>query len=1259
MHFKLLAFWPAHTKVYLNKITLCNRHECKRFKSQCIVVLPVAKMSDEIAPKTLYVGNLDHSVSEDLLCALFSQIGNVKGCKVIREMAVALLCVLLVGQDVLAVVNKASSNVQSGSGQHDELGENVKDGDAGDRISNSYGPPSLTQEYGPPFGGSFNGPAPAYGPPELTGDLRPTPIYEPPPPELPPAPPIQGNPAAIYGPPPRKPKPHYGPPPKQSYGPPKLSYGPPKPHYGPPKQQYGPPPSFRPPRPPSTQYGPPPSFGPPPSSQYGPPPRFGPSKPGHGPPIPITVEAYGPPNIAAALPFGPSGPQDEYGPPPSAAQPPRFSSPPGDSYGPPHPPPPPPGVPAPPTPPDIKYDGWQPIAGLVGAPDQQYGPPSDSYGPPADDARILSHGGSSSSSSSSFVSSSSHLSSSHSSSGSNNLQYSSSNIPSDSYGEPIHSSEAQDLKTSVHQSSASSESNGLPPPPLPHYENSQDQYTPSNAGLGSIPSDQYGPPSSGSIHQNNVQDQLLPQYGAPNGGALSIVKTVGFKLVPNSGSLSSDLHGLSISDSSSSSFGGSSHSFHSNAGIALPLTEQPLQTYGAPVSGSFSGSSSFGGGFGSYAPAFTNFGDPSLPLPPPPPPIDSYGAPPPSSYSKNGPYPPSQGIRGGTSHSFSNAFGNSFSNSFSSSHQKHGHHHHRHHSLKHGPPPSLTASLIPPRTRPPIKFREPIPPTLFTSLHRFVPPHPQVEFKKPLPPPPKNFGPPLVLDQQLPTLGAPIAFQSSGSAGSFANSFDSSNSFGNGASLSWNSALAAPNVNYGTPLSFTDFNTPAPVITYGAPNFGPASSFISTSSGFGGNLYNNIGNSLSTYGSPAPPSGLSLGPIHDCGFQKSSDAFSIKDLGNHVHVESSGSNDYSQSSSLSSSVSNNLVGSLNVDSLSSSLSPALNIPALNPQSAINLQSNSLAAAYAPPSVNELDLQSHEQQKNDLKDSYGNPIGVSYGLSDQTGAAAAALTTNHIQTSSDYSNILSASSGQSLNSYDFGGSLLSDGNGQVSAEALTAALTAQGLGQAKNLGTEQVDGNQFLKTYEGSEALALAQGLTASGSDDFQIQGSRGTYSLQIQPADGGLGTSNSDGNISHEQVLSNGLLQDILAAIEQPENGQIQLQGPPQAQPLEEVYGDLSRSATSDLLQANDQFITIQRSTEHHAVKPVEEAADRDGKESQEESKSSNDEVAVFFKDNYKKATKKETRSLENKSEAQPIQSSASSTEASPMLSASAAIESS
>jgi len=35
--------------------------------------------------KTLYVGNLDYSVTEELILALFGQIGPVKGCKIIRE----------------------------------------------------------------------------------------------------------------------------------------------------------------------------------------------------------------------------------------------------------------------------------------------------------------------------------------------------------------------------------------------------------------------------------------------------------------------------------------------------------------------------------------------------------------------------------------------------------------------------------------------------------------------------------------------------------------------------------------------------------------------------------------------------------------------------------------------------------------------------------------------------------------------------------------------------------------------------------------------------------------------------------------------------------------------------------------------------------------------------------------------------------------------------------------------------------------------
>lgn len=42
-------------------------------------------MTDESHPRTLYVGNLDLSVNEELLCTLFGQMGPVKGCKIIRD----------------------------------------------------------------------------------------------------------------------------------------------------------------------------------------------------------------------------------------------------------------------------------------------------------------------------------------------------------------------------------------------------------------------------------------------------------------------------------------------------------------------------------------------------------------------------------------------------------------------------------------------------------------------------------------------------------------------------------------------------------------------------------------------------------------------------------------------------------------------------------------------------------------------------------------------------------------------------------------------------------------------------------------------------------------------------------------------------------------------------------------------------------------------------------------------------------------------
>ncbi|KAF8774061.1 Nucleolysin TIAR like protein [Argiope bruennichi] len=41
--------------------------------------------SNESHPRTLYVGNLDPTVTEELILALFGQIGPVKGCKIIQE----------------------------------------------------------------------------------------------------------------------------------------------------------------------------------------------------------------------------------------------------------------------------------------------------------------------------------------------------------------------------------------------------------------------------------------------------------------------------------------------------------------------------------------------------------------------------------------------------------------------------------------------------------------------------------------------------------------------------------------------------------------------------------------------------------------------------------------------------------------------------------------------------------------------------------------------------------------------------------------------------------------------------------------------------------------------------------------------------------------------------------------------------------------------------------------------------------------------
>ena len=1064
-------------------------------------------------------------------------------------MAVTLLCILLVGHQVQAVVNKASS--QSSAIEDDER----KEVEADDRISNSYGPPP---------GSGFNGPTPVYGPPELTGDRRPPQIFTPPPPDRLPS--AYGPPKQTYGPPPSPPKSSYGPPkpqygpPKQSYGPPpsppKQNYGPPKPQYGPPpKQSYGPPPkqSYGPP--PKQSYGPPPSFGQfrPPKPQYGPPPKFngppfGSSKPNHSPPIPFSLEAYGPPTRQPALQFG-SAPQNNYGPPPAPQ--PQYGTPFNNDLNGPVPPP-PPGVPAPPTPPDIKYDGWQPIAGLISTPNQNeqhqeiYTPPSGNNG---------------------F---------------SLNLQDSGkSSVPSDSYGVPLNNPDDHNLKTSVHQSSASAENDGLPPPPLPDFE-------PLHAGQG--PGDTGNSYNSHSLNHFESLEPPSNQYGTPNGGNdISGAKNSGYELLPSPGALSGDLSGLSLSGGSSS---------HTDSGVSL--SSAPSDTYGPPT-GSTVGSFSSGDDLSLQQlpiPPSGNYGPPTvsnLPLPPPPP-ADSYGAPPASSFSSNGPYPPSKGFRGG---GFSSS--QSFA-SFGSGYNRHGGQNFQR-NRGHSRPPQLPGSLIPPRNRSPLKFKEHVPSGLVSNINKYLPPFSSNDFNKPS----KNYGLPLSLDQQLPRLNGPVSFQqSSGSGSQFSGSFSSSNNFEKD-SFNLNAAVAAPNVNYGTPLSFNDFNTPSPVATYGAPNFGPPSTFSSTFNGFGGNVYNSVGNSLSnTYGTPVVNAPFTV-QKGDCSHKANGgQGFSLPDLG--------------------------VLSFQNQQSFSNAQSSSYSNGQNNHNSNVNVPLNTLTAPGLPSeSISQIDLEQRQLQPGNLKDSYGNPVGVQYEGSDQTGAA---VNTNQVQ------ELPLGPSASGQNSYS--GSAFVNANG-LSAEALTAALTAQGYGEAKSVASNEVDASQFLRTEEGSHALALAQqGLAAEGNDGFQIQGSKGTYTLQIQAADGGLGTENSDGSIRHDQVLSNGLLQDILAAIEQPgQAGQIELQGPPQVQPLETVYEDLSHAASQNAANNNENnqyHYNLHNNNENtnfaeHETQASSRSEERSQTQGSQSSSDEEDQMALFFNNIYE--SKKEIRST-SKDEKQP-----------------------
>jgi hypothetical protein len=174
-------------------------------------------------------------------------------------------------------------------------------------------------------------------------------------------------------------------------------------------------------------------------------------------------------------------------------------------------------------------------------------------------------------------------------------------------------------------------------------------------------------------------------------------------------------------------------------------------------------------------------------------------------------------------------------------------------------------------------------------------------------------------------------------------------------------------------------------------------------------------------------------------------------------------------------------------------------------------SNSLSVPYqnygAPQPSQSYRAPDGNHQPSAPSNLYGAPSAppIIYGSPDQTA----------LQTSS-----LNDESLSGTNSGAFTGSAATTGN--IVAEALTS--------NALPLDLDTL----FQSQQTPVSALRNQEPRTQSGIRDFSVQGSQGTYTLQIQQAGGIGGTGTGSGeDIPHEQVLSNGLLQDILAAIEQ------------------------------------------------------------------------------------------------------------------------------
>ncbi|XP_025196919.1 extensin-like isoform X2 [Melanaphis sacchari] len=1025
----------------------------------------------------------------------------------------------------------ATTNAVINSGASDEKSPTRRDASLG-VPSDSYGAP-------PP---SFGANQANYGPPQayVSSDLK--------------APNIN------YGPPSNS----YGPP-KSTYGLPKPSFKPLKPDYGPPLQDsYGLPPKpvYGAPQTPNSVYGLPSG---PPSSSYGvpsvsyakgPPGVPSPPTPPHisyhgwqpipGVSIPYVQKNNGYEQSSLGTAYGPPLPQEggccnnninsidtsygglpppilpasnlDYGPPKdensyhgsshaqsltSLYKPPPII--PDTSYG-------------PPTPSKQPSDSYgPPPSGSYGPPPKEpHGsPPSGSYGPPPKD----SYGP----------------------------------PPKDSYGPPPSGSYGPPPK----EPHGSPPSGSYGPPPKDSYgPPPKDSYGPPPSGsYGPPPKDSYGPPPSGSYGPPPKDSYGPPpkdSYGPPPSGSYGPPPKESHGPPPSGsyGPPPKDSYGPPPKDSygpppsgsygppPSGSYGPPSKESHGSppSGSYGPPPKDsygppPKDSYGPPPSGSYGPPPS-----GSYGPPpKDSYGPPPKDSygPPPsgsygPPPTGSYGPPPKSTYGPppSGSYgPPPTGSYGPPP---KNSYGPPPSGSYGSPSKPS---YHPPQKESHGPPPS--GSYGPP----PIGSYGPPP----KSSYR---PKPSGSYG---PPPTDSYGPP-----PKDSYGPPKESYGQPSTGSF----------------------GPPKESYGLP-SKPAYNSPPPKDSYGIPSLG----FIDNSLQIQyGSPSTSSYNGLPPEGTFGTPIAICCGtPPPDLALQKPTDSQYGLTYGQASGRQIPGPNLQPKNPVKNRApVPQGLVESTQYNSFQGEPyipPPVPEVPtAVNDAYAAQSSSTGYSNSNSNPNLEQSQIVSQDQQQYKIpatqdvsnnglynqgsSTSYALPAPESYQHITQTVSL-----NNAIQEPNSYvqPNQLSLSNvenyGSPQQAFDLNQQIEENKNNPQSRDVENNSQQP-----GNNNYQHQPDGvdvNDIVKSLglEGSSVVG-SKSVDINGIQEYPVQGSNGNYMLQIQPGQGG------GEHVAHDQVLSNGLLQDILSAIENQQKSDNSYDNQPQGSEVQQVATSAANTST-------------------------------------------------------------------------------------------------